>query len=235
MQADIEAVAALGGHSVSVVTALTAQDSRNVQQVWPVPEDWFSEALRTLLDDVQPDAIKIGLLGDVGQIHRIAEVIDALQVPVVLDPILRAGGGKRLLTGPHIEAIVAVLLPKCTVITPNAQEARQLSGCADLHKAGTTLLTMGPRHVLITGGDENTDQVHNFWFSQDCPLAAYTFERWPQAFHGAGCTLASAIAVGLAQSLPAVAALERAQHYTHAALGRGMDVGRGRQVLGRFT
>lgn len=230
IHADIESCAALGAHALSVITAHTVQDTSNVQRVSPVPPILLAAQIDALLDDCSIGAIKIGLLGDAAQLAPIAAVIRRAQVPVVLDPVLRAGGGRKLISQ-ELLAELDELLPLVTLLTPNAAEARMLApGQATLDACGAALLARGCGNVLITGGDEPGDTVINTWHA---PGAAPHAFRWPRisgGFHGAGCTLASAIAALLAQGLPLETALERAQAFTHRALQQAVAIGQGRRI-----
>ena len=235
IQADIESCAALGAHALSVITAHTVQDTQNVQRVSPVPPILLAAQMEALIEDCRIDAIKIGLLGDAAQIAPILAVLAKLQVPVVLDPVLRAGGGRKLVSQ-ELLAALEDLLPQVSLLTPNAAEARVLvPGQATLDACGAVLLARGCRHVLITGGDEPGDEVVNTWHA---PGAAPQPFRWPRldgGFHGAGCTLASAIAALLAQGLDMAAALQQAQAFTNRALQRAIAIGQGRRIPLRRT
>lgn len=235
IQADIEAIAALGGHALTLVTAHTVQDSANVARVVAADPALLAEQLDAVLADVRPRAVKVGLLGGVAQADLAAEAIRRAGVPAVLDPVLRAGGGTELADAGVVERLRRQLLPRVEVLTPNAAEARQLvPGARDLDACGAALLALGARHVLITGGDEPGDVVVNRWFTRDRPPRRHAWERLPARFHGAGCTLAAAIAALLARGLAPAAAIEDAQAYTHRALRAAFAAGRGRLLPGRL-
>ncbi len=238
VQADIETVAALGGHAASLITTHTVQDSRDVSRVVAADPALLREQADTLLADVEVSAVKIGLLGAPAQASFIAELIDRLGRPVVLDPVLRAGGGADLASVELIAAIKRELLRRTEVLTPNAAEARRLAGLDDLEACGAALVANGARHVLITGGDEPANDkdgaVINRWHRHDGKPRTFSWPRLPGPFHGAGCTLASAIATLLAQGLPVGEALTDAQAYVHGALSRSFAPGKGRRVPGRL-
>lgn len=230
IHADIESCAALGAHAFTVITANTVQDSRNVQRVTPVAPLLIAAQVDALLADCRIDAIKIGLLGDAAQVAVLVEVIRRNPVPVVLDPVLRAGGG-RALVGAQLLLAMEALLPLTTVITPNAAEARVLAPQArTLDECAAALLAQGCRNVLVTGGDEPGDEVVNTWHSAGDAPHAYRWPRIEGGFHGAGCTLASAIAALLAQGHPLATALERAQQWTHRSLRDARALGQGRKI-----
>jgi hydroxymethylpyrimidine/phosphomethylpyrimidine kinase len=235
LHADIEAVAACGGHALSIITAHTVQDTLNVSRVDPVAPMLLAAQIETLIQDCEINAIKIGLIGDPAQVPAIASAAQRLQVPLVLDPVLRAGGGANLAGAATVAAMQARLFPLTTVLTPNAAEARRLAPNADtLNASAQALLDMGCANVLITGGDEPGTTVTNTWHRPGHAARAYTWPRLPETFHGAGCTLAAAIAALLAQGLEIGAALEQAQAYTHQTLLRARRIGKGRAIPGRL-
>jgi hydroxymethylpyrimidine/phosphomethylpyrimidine kinase len=237
LQADIETVAALGGHAAGIITAHTVQDTTNVRRMVPADPALMREQADALLADVPIGAVKIGLLGGVEQAGVVAGIVARIGRPTVLDPVLRAGGGAELGSDALGDAIKRVLLPNVDVLTPNAAEARRLAGREDLDACGAALLEAGARHVLITGGDEPAQDadgaVVNRWYRRDGRPRAFSWPRLRGPFHGAGCTLASAIAALLARGLPMPEALADAQAYVHAALGRAFMPGKGRPIPGR--
>lgn len=234
IQADQEAAAAQGVHALSVVTALTVQDSRNVQRVVPVAPSLIEEQLRLLEADCRVAAIKIGLIGDAAQVAVILAAIRRLRVPVVLDPVLRAGGGADLVAASLQAALLTQLIPAVSLLTPNAAELRRLvPGTEDVASAARQLLDRGCAHVLVTGGDEPGERVVNRWFSADAAPQTFAWPRLPETFHGAGCTLASAIAAHLARGETMAQALEQGQRWTQQALARAFAVGQGRRIPGR--
>jgi hydroxymethylpyrimidine/phosphomethylpyrimidine kinase len=240
VHADIEAAGAQGVPALSVITALTVQDSANVQAVRPVEIGLLERQLEALAADADIRAIKVGLLGDAAQAALVARWIDRLGVPCVLDPVLRAGGGTELAGGPLEQAIAKTLLPRVTLATPNAAEARRLAGLpgdAIADDAGATLVAAGCANVLVTGGDEPVRAgpalVVNTWHRRGAAPHRYTWPRQPETFHGAGCTLASAIAAQLVRGEPLEAALDRAQRWTQDTLAKAFAIGRGRRIPGR--
>lgn len=234
IQADQEAAAAQGVHALSIVTALTAQDSRNVQRVVPVASRLIEEQLALLEADCAIGAIKIGLIGDAVQVPVILSAIRRLRVPVVLDPVLRAGGGTDLVGASLQAALLAQLIPAIHLLTPNAAELRRLVPQApDSASAARQLLDRGCANVLVTGGDEPGERVVNTWFNADAAPREFEWPRLPETFHGAGCTLASAIAARLALGEPIAQAIEQGQRWTQQALARAFAVGQGRRIPGR--
>lgn len=238
LQADLETVAALGGHAAGVITAHTVQDTSNVRRVVAADLTLMREQLDVLLADMTVGALKIGLLGGAAQAGLVAELVARVGRPAVLDPVLRAGGGAELGSDELIAGMKRALFPRIDVLTPNAAEARRLAGQQDLDACGAALVAAGARHVLITGGDEpangRDDTVVNRWYRRDGHPRAFAWPRLRGPFHGAGCTLASAIATLLARGQPVAEALADAQAYVHQALRRGFAPGRGRPIPGRL-
>lgn len=235
IQADIETLTSHHCHCVSVITALTEQDSRNVKKMLPqTPENIISQA-NTLFDDMPIAAIKVGLIGH----YETAQAIHSFlqqhpDIPVVFDPVLAAGGGTLLADSQLIEAMTQLLLPYTTVLTPNSQEARQLTKHEELNQSGLALLAQGCEYVLITGGHEPVPLVENRLFFQGAMIETFTWNRLPNQYHGSGCTLASSIAGLLAQGLDAFSAIAEAQDYTWNALDAAYKVGQGQHNPNRF-
>ncbi|MBL6752458.1 MAG: bifunctional hydroxymethylpyrimidine kinase/phosphomethylpyrimidine kinase [Nevskia sp.] len=230
LQADIETAAALGAHALGLVTALTVQDTRNVAEVAPTDAALLERQLRRLLDDVRPQAIKLGLLGSAAQVPVVGRAIDRCRVPVVCDPVLRAGGGAELAGAGLVQALREELLPRLTLLTPNAAEARRLAGTDALEDCGPRLLRAGCANVLVTGGDEPGTEVVNTWFTAGAAPRHFRWPRLPETFHGAGCTLAAAVAALLAGGAALDQAIAQAQAWTHAALAQAIAVGGGRRI-----
>jgi hydroxymethylpyrimidine/phosphomethylpyrimidine kinase len=236
-QADVDTAAALGAHAAGLITAHTVQDTRDVRRVVAVDLALLREQSEVLLADLEVAAIKVGLLGAPAQAVFIAGLAARLSRPLVVDPVLRAGGGSDLASTALMTAIKGALLPRATVLTPNAAEARRLAGADDPDACGAALLAAGAKHVLITGGDETgaagREAVVNRWYRHDGKPRTFSWPRLPGPFHGAGCTLATAIAALLAHGLPIAEALTDAQAYVHRALQRAFAPGRGRPIPGR--
>ena len=237
IQADIEAAAALGVHAATVITAHTVQDSRNVARVAAADPALMREQFEALAADLKIAAIKVGLLADAGQPALIAQWARQLGVPLVVDPVLRAGGGADLASLALIDALKRDLMPATTVLTPNAAEARRLTGLTRLDDCGKALLFHGCTNVLITGGDEPGDGVVNHWYGVKGAAGfsrRFAHARIEGSFHGAGCTLAAGIAALLARGETVEQALVDAQAYTHGALQAGHAPGRGRKFPRRL-
>lgn len=235
VQADIETLTSHHCHCVSVITALTEQDSRNVKKMLPqAPENIISQA-NTLFDDMPVAVIKIGLVGH----PKIAQAIHSIlqqhpEIPVVFDPVLAAGGGTALANAELIEAINQLLLPCTTVLTPNSNEARQLAEQQDIDACGLALLAKGSQYVLITGSHEPVPLVENRLFYQQQKIESFSWDRLPNSYHGSGCTLASSIAGLIAQGLDPFSAIAEAQDYTWNALDAAYKLGKGQYNPNRF-
>ncbi len=228
LQADIEAIAAQGAHAATVVTALTVQDSSDVYRIYPTAPSVLRAQAERVLADLQPAVIKIGLIGDAANAQLLVALLaEYRQVPVVLDPVLRAGGGRELADGAVIEILYRELLPRCTVITPNAAEARRLTGLQELDRCANALLAFGAQQVLITGGDESTSSVINRLYGPGETVTRWDWPRLLQQYHGSGCTLAAALAARLALGEDTATAAAAAQQYVAHCLRDARHLGRG--------
>ena len=237
IQADIEAITGRGCHACSIITALTLQDTRNVKKVMPQPPKEIAAQFDLLLQDVSVDVIKIGLIATVDSARVLGELLrDHPAIPVVLDPVLSAGGGKSLADAALIEAICEQLLPHTTVLTPNSEEARRLAPEIEtLDQCGLFLLSQGCRYVLITGTHEPGPTVCNRLFAGRRPIETFSWDRLPHSYHGSGCTLAAAIAAGLALGQQPIQAIRAAQEYTWNTLKAGFKPGKGQYLPNRFS
>ncbi len=242
VQADLLTLAALGCHPLSVITALTVQDTAGVEAIHAFDSDWVTDQARALLEDMSVAAFKIGFVGSLDNIGAIASIIaDYPDVPLVLDPVLASGRGDEMAGEDMIIALCDLLVPLATVITPNSQEARRLAAAAAdsdeamaLADSAAKLLHLGARYVLITGTHENTPQVVNTLFGTGGELRADVWERLPGSYHGSGCTLASAIAASLANGLDVPEAVREAQEFTWHSLANGFRPGMGQYLPDRF-
>ena len=235
IQADIEAIVSQQCHSLSVITALTEQDTHNVRNIFPQPTDQILRLTKTILADVPVNAFKIGLLGHPDTVLAIHEIITQYpSIPVVLDPVLAAGGGKDLSDDSLIKAINEWLLPYTTVLTPNSDEARRLTGLEDLIECGLSLLQYGCKNVLITGSHEATPDVHNLLFQAGRHSETYHWDRLPYHYHGSGCTLAASIAALISQGLDITDAIAEAQDFTWNALNAAYQPGKGQHIPNRL-
>lgn len=236
IQADIEALASQGCHTAPIITAVTVQDTRDIQSMAPLDGMLVAEQARAVLEDMPVAAIKIGLLGSVDVAEAINPILaDYPDIPVVLDPVLATGAGTGLADEEIIEAMESLLMPFTTVLTPNSQEARILAPDADnLDACAMSILEQDVEFVLITGTHENTEHVVNKLYGNNRMLESFTFERLAGSYHGSGCTLASAIAGLLAQGLEPFSAIHEAQEYTWEALKQGYRIGMGQALPNRL-
>lgn len=229
LQADIETVAACGALCQTIPSCLTVQNHRRVTACYPVADDLFGQMLATLTDTQSFQAVKIGLLGSAGQVMQIVQWLGRMpaEMPVVLDPVIYASDGFALGGQSLIQAIHRHLLPRVTLLTPNHAEARILGECEDLDVAVDCLLKRGCRQILLTGGDAEGDTVSNQLHARTGLIKRWQHPRLPQAFHGSGCTLASAAASYLAQGMDIETACARAQAFTQSALACAMALDEG--------
>jgi hydroxymethylpyrimidine/phosphomethylpyrimidine kinase len=236
IEADIEAIASMGCHTAPVVTALTVQDTQRVLRFVATDNLLLVEQARSVLEDIPIQAIKIGMVGSVGNAEVLHSIlIDYPEVPVVMDPALSAGGGGALADEGIVDALRALLLPQITVLTPNAAEARRLAPAADtLDACAQELQSLGCEYVLITGADENTPQVENILYGNHRRLEAFSWQRLPHSYHGSGCTLAASLAGLLAQGREPLSAIHEAQEYTWEALKEGYRIGMGQLIPNRL-
>jgi len=239
LQADILTFASMGCHPLSVVTAITVQDTRGVEGVQALEAEWVADQARCLLEDIPVDAFKIGVMGSLESIAAIAEVIsDYPDVPVVLDPVLASGRGDEFTTDEMTDAIRDLLLPHTTILTPNSLEARRLADVEDddtpLAVCAERLIEMGAQYVLITGTHEPTTDVVNTLYAKSGVVRSDTWARLPGSYHGSGCTLASAIAAMLANGLEMPEAVREAQDYTWHALKKAYRPGMGQFLPDRL-
>jgi len=240
LQADVLTLASMGCHPLSVVTALTVQDTAGVEGVLAIDSDWVADQARCLLEDMPVDAIKIGVLGSVENITAIAEILsDYPDVPLVLDPVLASGRGDELASDEMTHAMRELLLPHVTVLTPNIMEARRLADREDdeeptLAECAERLIAAGCGHVLITGTHEATPQVVNTLYGKSGVVRNDSWPRLPGTFHGSGCTLAAAIAAMLANGLALPEAVREAQEYTWQTLRKAYRPGMGQWLPDRL-
>jgi hydroxymethylpyrimidine/phosphomethylpyrimidine kinase len=239
IQADIKTISALGGYALTAVTALTAQNTEGVFGVHPVPPNFIREQIRLVLEDIGADAIKTGMLHSAEVIRAVVEELARLapDLPLVVDPVMVAKGGHRLLEPSAIAAVRELLLPRAALLTPNLPEAEALSGRAisglqQMSEAGRALLALGAEAVLMKGGHLEGPQVTDLLVT---PAGVRAFSHPRQdtsATHGTGCTLASAIATGLAQGMALEAAVERGIAFVAAAMAQAPGLGKGHGPLG---
>jgi hydroxymethylpyrimidine/phosphomethylpyrimidine kinase len=242
LQADILTIASMGCHPLSVVTAITVQDTGGVDDVMPIEAEWVADQARTVLEDMPVAAFKIGLLGSVENIAAIAEVIsDYPDIPLVFDPILASGRGDELANEDMLDAMRELLLPQTTILTPNSIEARRLIQDEDneednpsLAECANRIIQLGCEYVLVTGTHEHTPKVINTLYGARGTVRSDSWARLAGIYHGSGCTLASAIAALLASGLPMEEAVKEAQEFTWQTLQFGFRPGMGQHIPDRL-
>lgn len=233
--ADAEAVRAAGAFALTVVTALTDQDTRGLRALYPQPAEQVEAQCRALLEDGRPKVLKIGLIGS----SRVARMLGALidenpQLPVVLDPVLASGAGQAVVDAALLNQLRTHLVRRATLVTPNLPEARTLADARESDRCARRLLEIGARWVLITGTHDDTGEVTNRLYAADGAVKAWSWTRLPGEYHGSGCTLASAIAARLAIGQGMDDAVSSAQDYTWACLSRPLRTGLGQLTPNRL-
>ena len=246
LQADVLTLASIGCHPLSVVTAITVQDTLGVDNVMVFDADWVNEQARTILEDMHVSAFKLGMLGSVENIAVIAEIMaDYPDTPLLIDPILSSGRGDELANEEMQAAMIDLLFPQATLITPNSLEARRLAFSDDaddadeientsLDESAQRLLSMGCEYVLITGTHERSTEVVNTLYGEKGLIKSYSWERLPGSYHGSGCTLTSAIAACIAHGLTIEEAVAEAQEYTWQTLKAAFRPGMGQYIPDRM-
>ncbi len=239
IQADIKTVTALRGFAATALTALTAQNSLEVTGVIPTPPDFVALQIATVMSDIGADAVKTGMLVNAGIVTAAADALDsnAAGIPRVIDPVMVSTSGDRLIDDEAVETIKARLFPGAAVITPNAIEAARLTGieiCSEaaMREAAAVLHAFGPRAVLIKGGHVDGETVVDLLFEGGELTGRFESERIDSRnTHGTGCSLASAIACGLAQGMETRAAVGRARSYVIEAIRTAPGYGAGHGPL----
>src|SRR5882757_4751673 len=238
IQADIKAVTALDGFAATALTALTAQNTLGVHAVHAVPLDFIARQIEVVMTDIGADVIKTGMLGDEAVISTVCESLDryASGVPVVVDPVMVAKGGHPLLAAEAVDALRGQLLPRAAVITPNLPEAQALTGMtivsvADMRLAAMALLALGVPAVLLKGGHLPGDDLVDLLATPD-GIEAFAAPRiQTRHTHGTGCTMASAVATGLAQGMSLRDSVVRARAFVRAAIASAPGFGAGHGPL----
>jgi hydroxymethylpyrimidine/phosphomethylpyrimidine kinase len=231
IQADLKTMLALGTHGMSVLTAVTAQNSLGVQGAWELPAEAVVAQFRSVVDDIGVQAVKTGMLASAALVDTVAGLLAPLTVPVVVDPVGVSKHGDPLLAADALDAVRTALLPVATVATPNLPEVAQITGIVvdretDMPRAAAAVLALGPRWALIKGGhlpgdaaDLLTDGTEEHWLRAPRHDNRHT--------HGTGCTLASAIAARLARGDAVPEAVAAAKEYVTGAIAAGFPLGAG--------
>ncbi len=235
LQADLLTLAAHGCHPLTVLTAVTVQDTAGVEAILPMAGGWVADQARALLEDMPVAAFKLGMLGSIEAVVAVAEVLsDYPDTPV--------GRGDAFADEDMVAAMIELLLPHTDILTPNSLEARRLAqelgapgrAIPSLPECAQRLIGAGCRHVLVTGAHEPGARVVNTLYGSHGPLRNDAWQRLPGSYHGSGCTLASAIAAQLAYGQDMSAAVQAAQDYTWRSLAAGFRPGMGQHVPNRL-
>lgn len=232
IQADLKAITVLGGYGMTVVTALTAQNTVGVQGVQAVPIDFIARQMESVLSDIGADAAKTGMLATSEIVEVVADGIKKYNIqPLVVDPVMVAKSGDSLLAENARQTLKTALLPLATVVTPNLPEAEVLCGCTvkrieEMQEAARRIHDLGPRYVVVKGGHMEGRPVDLLFDGQD--FQTFDAPRLKQRnTHGTGCTFSAALATILAENLPIAEAVGKAKEFITQAISMGLDIGAG--------
>lgn len=243
IQADIKTASALGCFSTSVLTALPVQNTQGVRKIYPVPVETVADQIEAILDDIFPDAIKIGMVHTPQLVETIVSTLGKYKkIPLVFDPVMVATSGHRLIEEDTIAAITEQLFPIADVITPNMDEAAILAKMKvetleDLYAAGKEIKKLGCRSILLKGGHQNTPTITSLFYDEQEKYHSFETTKFnTNNTHGSGCTLSSAIAAYLAQGKTLYDSVSLGQDYVYQAIENGKDVqtGLGNGPLNHF-
>ena len=237
IQADIKTVTALGGYAATAVTAITVQNTLGVSDIHDVPADIVERQMRAVIEDIGLDAFKTGMLQNREIIEAVERVLEDLDVPLVVDPVMVATSGDALTNEDTKQSLISLLFPRAALVTPNVEEAETLAGIEvysldDMRHAARTLLDFGAGAALITGGELDKGRITDLLLTDEGEQLFEADRLDTPHTHGTGCTLASAIATGLAQGLPLNAAVARAHSFVQAAIRAAPGFGQGQGPLG---
>ena len=233
IQAGVKTAAAFGVYAMTAVTAVTVQNTKGVRAIHPVPPAIVRGQIEAALSDIGADAIVVGMLYSAPIVRAVVGALAGRKLPIVVDPVMVSTSGATLLDSGAVEDLKKHLLPLATLITPNIPEAKRLTGIrgTDMRRAAARLREMGAKAVLIKGGHSTRSTIDDLlvW---DMGEEVFAFPRLKTRHtHGTGCTLAAAIACGLAQGISLPLAVSRAREYVQAAIGRAPGFGKGHGPL----
>ncbi|ADX68090.1 MULTISPECIES: bifunctional hydroxymethylpyrimidine kinase/phosphomethylpyrimidine kinase [Weeksella] len=239
IQADTKTISAHGCYATNVLTALPVQNTKGVQNIYEIPAQAIREQILSILEDIYPDAIKIGMVHSVELVHIISEELKNYNRPIVYDPVMVATSGHRLIKEETLEACIEKLFPLATLITPNLDEASILVNhkidSAELMLAyGETILNLGCQNLLIKGGHLQQEKIISYLFQKEQPVQSYTSQKIKtKNTHGSGCTLSSAIACNLALGYSLTQSVQLAQEYVEQAIlgSKDLAIGKGNGPL----
>ncbi len=236
VQADLKTMAALGAYGMSAITAMTIQNTKNIAHIEVLAPDMVRAQIRTIIDDIGVDAIKIGMLGNAFVAGIVADTLTGVKIPMVLDTVMQATRGGALLDEDGVAVLRSRLIPMAKLVTPNSDEAARLSGIpvtslADMRRAAQIILALGPEAVLVKGGHVPGEKIHDIllWHHGEAVFESKRINT--RHTHGTGCTLATAIAVFLAQGLGLNDAVRQARTYVHGAIKNAPGFGGGNGPL----
>ena len=232
--ADIETAHALGCRTRAVITCQTLQNKENATACVASDATWFKSQLRSAINPSSCSAIKIGLTPSAEIIEIITEMLPELNCPIVIDPIIAAGGGYVFCDSKTIDLLCSKLIPLCNLATPNAQELKQLTKTSDANQASALLLEQGCKAVLVTSEYQKEDHLYHRLYRPNHPPKTYAVMRLSHRYRGSGCMLASAIAACLAHGDELVSAVKHAQEFTYDCLLSAIPAGRGIAIPQRF-
>ncbi len=236
IQADIEAIAACGAHAAPIITANTVQDTHSAHDFQPVDSALIQRQFEAVFNDIQIDAIKIGMLGTAQTAQTVSDILQQHpDIPVIFDPVLASGNGASLSQSQLVDVICTSILPRTHILTPNTLEAIRL-GQGDLtaEEAAQELNALGAEYVLLTGSHaQSHDIVHRLYRQQSC-IATYQNERLSGEFHGSGCTLSASLAAYIAAGNTPEEATGKALDYTLKTLRMATSPGHGQFIPRRI-
>lgn len=237
IQADIKAITMFGGFAMTAVTAITVQNTLSVSDVHPVPVPIITAQIDAVLSDLGADAIKTGMLHSAAVIDAVADALSGCAVPLVVDPVMVATSGSRLLEADAVTRLKQYLIPMASMVTPNVPEAeiladRTITSRDDMMYAARAIKQLGPRCVLLKGGHLASPHVYDLLLTSETDYCWFESERiHSTSTHGTGCTLASAVATLLATGASAAHAVEQARNYVQTAIATAPGFGRGHGPL----
>lgn len=236
IQADIEAIGSMGCHCAPIITTITARDTADLYEFYPIPARLLQYQAKAVLEDVRIAAFKVGILGSIENIRAVHQVLSNYpDIPVVFNPTTHIGPRAKVMDPNLLEAMIALILPMVKVCIPNIHEARLMAPKADtLDACAQEIMAHGAHYVLITGNLQNPGKVTNTLYGNYRRLDAFQWERLPNQFQGASCTLSAVVAAMLAQGVPATSAIFQAQNYTFECLKQAYRIGMGHHLPNRL-
>ncbi|MDH0658541.1 bifunctional hydroxymethylpyrimidine kinase/phosphomethylpyrimidine kinase [Empedobacter sp. GD03865] len=239
IQADTKTISAHGCYATNVLTALPVQNTQGVQNIYEIPAQAIREQIQSILEDIYPDAIKIGMVHSVELVHIISEELKNYNRPIVYDPVMVATSGHRLIKEETLEACIEKLFPLATLITPNLDEAsilvnHKIDSAELMLSYGETILNLGCQNLLLKGGHLQQEKIISYLFQKEQPVQSYTSQKIEtKNTHGSGCTLSSAIACNLALGVSLTESVQLAQEYVEQAIlgSKDLTIGKGNGPL----